>query len=254
MKQPCQPYFAALIHNLLGSTEKTVKLCEKRLQHQLGERERLQYLITLAEALRSQERFAEAEGVIEEARRYIGSDAQYAEADKKVAQGLSLEYGLIQRLSNRLTDAANTFRQMLVEIEADPTLRNDVSILGTVYWNLAAVLYELEDYQEAASAFEHALIFYPDNESNHYKILVSLGDCYLGTATYAKARDCYEKVLVSPNSWDVEKLKASAGIAKVLYESGEYHTSSFHLGDSFVRLPERRPWLLQLIALARGLL
>ncbi len=215
-------YFSARIHNLLGSTERTVMLCEKYLQYELGERERLECLMILAEALRFQERFVEAERVIEEARRYVGTDKQYVEADKRVAQRLSLERGLVQRLSNRLTDAVMTFKQMLVEVEADPALRNDPGISGTIYWNLAAVLYETSDYEGAAAAFEKALIFHPQNEPNHYKILLSLGDCYLGTAAYAKARECYEKVVASAYSWDAEKLKACAGVAKVLYESGEY--------------------------------
>ncbi len=215
-------YFAARIHNLLGSTEKTVTLCEKCLQHDLGERERIECIIVLAEALRSQDRFTEAERVIEGARRYVGTDKQYVEADKRVAQRLSLEIGLVQRLSNRLTDAVMTFKQMLVEVEADTALRNDPSILGTIYWNLAAVLYETLDYQGAVVAFEKALIFHPQNEPNHYKVLLSLGDCYLGTAAYAKARECYEKVIASAYSWDTEKLNACTGVAKVLYESGEY--------------------------------
>jgi tetratricopeptide (TPR) repeat protein len=193
-------YFAARIHNLMGDTEKTVPLCEKCLQHELGDRERLECLMILVEALRSQERFAEAERVVGEARRYVGADKQYVEADKRIAQWLSLEIGLIQRLSNRLVDAVETFKQMLVEVEADPALRNHPSISGTVWWNLAAVLCETSDYEGAASAFEKALIIHPPNEPYHYKILLSLGDCYLGTAAYAKARGCYEKVVASAYS------------------------------------------------------
>jgi tetratricopeptide (TPR) repeat protein len=115
-------YFAARIHTLLGRTDKAVTLCEKCLQHELGERERLECLMTLIEALRSQERFTEAERVIEDARRYVGTDNQYVEADKRVTQRLSLESGLVQRLSNRLADATKTFKQMIMEVEADPAL------------------------------------------------------------------------------------------------------------------------------------
>ena len=118
---------------------------------------------------------------------------------------------------------ATTFIQSpRLEVEADTALRNDPSISGTIYWNLAAVLCETSDYQGAAAAFEKALIFHPQNEPNHYETRLSLGDCYLGTAAYAKARECYEKVVASAYSWDAEKLKACAGAAKVLYESGEY--------------------------------
>jgi tetratricopeptide (TPR) repeat protein len=111
---------------------------------------------------------------------------------------------------------------MLVEVEADPALRNDPDISGAVWWNLASVLYETSDYGGAGAAFESALSFHPQNEPNHYKILLSLGDCYLGTTAYAKARECYEKVVASAYSWDAEKLKACAGVAKALYETGEY--------------------------------
>ena len=197
-------------------------LCEKCLQHPLGERERLECLMTLIEALRSQEQFTEAERVLEEVLRYVGTDKQFVEADKRLAQRLALERGLVQRLSNRLADAAKTFKQMLVEIEADPALRNDPSMLGTVWWNLAAVLYETSDYQGAAAAFEKALGFQPQDESTHYKVLLSLGDCYLGAGSDARARDCYEKVIASPYSAEAEKLKARGGVAMVLYESGDY--------------------------------
>lgn len=215
-------YLAARLHSLLGNTEKTVTLCEKCLQHELENRERLECMLILVEALRSQGRFSEAEHAMEDALRQIDTDKQYVEADKRIRQRLSLERGLIQRLSNRLADAAKTFKKMLVEVKADTALRNDPGILGTVYWNLGAVLFEISDYPGAATALEKALGFQPQNEPNHYKVLLSLGDCYLGTAAYARARDCYEKVVASPHSLDAEKLNACAGIAKVLYESGEY--------------------------------
>ena len=215
-------YFAARIHNLLGDTDKTVVLCEKYLQRELGGRERLECMIVLAEALRCEERYQEAERAIECALRYVGTDKEYEEADKRIKQRLALERGLIQRLSNRFANAIETFRHILVEVEADPGLCNDPNISGTVWWNLAAVLYETSDYEGAAAAFEKALALHPQNESYHHKILQSLGDCYLGIAAYEKARECYEKVIASAYSWDAEKLKACAGVAKVLYKSGMY--------------------------------
>jgi tetratricopeptide (TPR) repeat protein len=91
-----------------------------------------------------------------------------------------------------------------------------------VYWNLGIVLYETTDYQRASAALEKALGLHPPNEPNYYKVLLLLGDCCLGTAAYARARDCYEKIVASLHSMDVDKLNACAGVAKVLYESGEY--------------------------------
>jgi tetratricopeptide (TPR) repeat protein len=213
---------AARIHNLLGNTDETVALCEKWLQHKLGERERLECMMVLAEALRCEERFQEAEQAIECARRYIGTDKECREADKRISQRLALECGLIQRQSNRFADAIETFKRILVVIAADPALCNDPSISGTVWWNLAATLYETSDYEGAAAAFESALVLHPQNEPNYFKILLSLGDCYLGMKVYPEARKSYEKVIASAHSSDVDKLKACTGVAKVLYELGEY--------------------------------
>jgi tetratricopeptide (TPR) repeat protein len=179
-------------------------------------------MIVLAEALRCEERFQEAERAIDCALQHVGTDKEYKEADKRVSQRLALERGLIQRLSNRFPNAIETFRQMLVEVEADPVLYKDSSISGTIWWNLAAVLYETSDYEGAAAAFEKALTLHPHDEPYHHKILQSLGDCYFGIAAYAKAREAYEKVIASAYSWDAEKLKACAGVAKVLYKSGMY--------------------------------
>lgn len=243
-------YLAARTHILLRDTTKTVALCEKCLQRELGGRERLECLMVLAEALRCEERYQEAERAIECALRYVDTDQEYREADKRIRQRLALERGLIQRLSSRLASAIETFKQILVEIEADPVLSNDPSISGTVWWNLAAALYESSDYGEAAAAFERALGVHSQNEPNHFKILLSLGDCYLGMKVYGKAKECYEKVIASGHSWDADKLKACTGVAKVLYEYGDYSqaTSAFEtlLPDYSNNDPERYNLLLWL--------
>lgn len=215
-------HWAARLHILLEDKEKAVILSQRCLQHAMEERARLDCLITLAEALRSQERFAEAEHAIEEASRSVGTDKRYAEADKRVALRLQRELGLIQRSSNHLTEARNTFHQLLVLVQADPSLCKDPHILGDVYWNLAIVLFESSEYQEAAAAYEEALVFFPQDEQNHYTIMLSLGDCYSGTADYDKARTCYQKVLALPYTSNAMTLNARAGLAKISYELKEY--------------------------------
>ena len=82
--------FAARIHTLLGDTAKTVALCAKCLQRELGEREHLEWMIVLVEALRCEERYQEAERAIEDALQYVGTDKEYQEADKRVRQRLAL--------------------------------------------------------------------------------------------------------------------------------------------------------------------
>jgi tetratricopeptide (TPR) repeat protein len=197
-------------------------ICRKCLQHELEERDRLEWLITLVEALRSEGQFPEAERAIEEALRYVGTDKRYAEADKRVAQKLYLERGLIQRLSNRLAEARRTFEQVLVTVQADPVLRNEPNIWGRVYGHLATVLQETEEYREAAAAYEKALLSHPQDDPNHYRIVLWLGDCYLWTADYAKAQDCYTKVIASPYASEAEKTNARAGLAKLFYRLKEY--------------------------------
>ena len=81
---------AATLHDLLGNVDKATSLCEKFLQCELHEWERISGLIVYGQALRSAGRFGEAEHKIEEALRY-------ASKYKLLLAHLYLELGLDQR-------------------------------------------------------------------------------------------------------------------------------------------------------------
>ncbi len=197
---------AARLHNLLGNTEKAITLCQKMLDQKLDKRDRLSCLIVLGEALRRERRFTEAGQVGEEALRNW-------EADKGMLPRLYFERGLIQRLTNRPTEAQRTFQQVLAALQAHPTLCNDPHFLAEVHWNLAELYYESEAYREAAAAFQEVLAHHAKDDPYHRNALLWLGHCHLGTGAHAEARDCYQEVLNSPHASETEKASAREGLA-----------------------------------------
>jgi tetratricopeptide (TPR) repeat protein len=152
--------------------------------------------------------------------------SSFPNVDKEAELKLALERGVIQLSSNHFDDAANTFRQIAADVEADPILSGDKQLIGTVWWYLAGALYESYDYKEAAVACEKALSFHSAQEPNHYSILVLLGECYMGTASFEKAHHCFQNVLESSCSLTGEKLHARTGMAKLLCESREYEKAA----------------------------
>jgi tetratricopeptide (TPR) repeat protein len=175
--------------------------------------------ITLIEELRSQGKYDAAEAEVEKAIGYASGQGEKVE--KWILYRLALERGLIQRMLNRFPEAISTYKSLLADVEADNELRIDPALEGRAWWELALTLHESLDYQAAAVAYENALANHSPEDSNHYNILLSLGDCSLSTRALAKANDYYRKVLASSHALEIDKLKARAGMARVLYELRE---------------------------------
>lgn len=111
-------YDAARLSNLLSNAKDSIAFCEKCLQYDLRERERLQYLIALAEALRQEELFAQAEKVLEEA-------FTLAKADVAALPRLYMEIGMLKRLTNLPDEACRSFQQAAHALESHPYSNND---------------------------------------------------------------------------------------------------------------------------------
>jgi tetratricopeptide (TPR) repeat protein len=186
--------------------------------------EHLDSKITLIEAFRSQGKYAEAETEVENAIRY--ASRQEEKVEKWIVYRLALEQGLIQRLLDHSPDAINTYSKLLAYVDADNELRKDPTLVSRVWWELATAHFECSDYQAARLAYEKALGNYSLEDPNHYSILLSLGDCSMGTRAHAKANDYYQKVLASSHTLDIDKLKARAGMAKVLYELRDFRQAA----------------------------
>lgn len=195
--------------------------------------------LTLIEALKSQGKYAEAETEVENTIRYVSR--QEEKVEEWVAYKLSLERALIQRMLNRFPEAIKAYKRILADIEADDELRNECSFVSRVWWELALTLNESLDYEAAAVAYEKALVGQSPDDSNHYNILLALGDCSLGTRALAKAKDYYQKVLASSHALDIDKLKARAGMAKVLYELGDYEQAASALEALLPNYPSDDP-------------
>jgi tetratricopeptide (TPR) repeat protein len=180
--------------------------------------------ITLIEELRSKGKYDAAEAEVEKAIRYVGQ--QDGKVEKWILYRLALERGLIQRLLNHSPDAVCTYKRLLAYVDADNELRNDPALVGRAWWELATAHFECSDYQSAALAYEEALQNHSLENSDHYNILLSLGDCSMGTRALAKANDYYHMVLVSSHALEIDKVKARVGMAKVLYELRDYRQAA----------------------------
>ena len=208
-------YDAARLSNLLGNTRETIVYCEKCLRYDLSERERLQCLVVFVEALRNEERFAEAEKNLEEA-------FELAKADIAALPRLYMEVGMVKRLTNHLDEAQRSFRGALQALESHPYSRDDTHYLTQVYWNLGEAYYESGKYEETVTVFQKVLEYHPNDDTDRREAFRWLGKSYHATGRYAEARDCYEQVLNSPVSSEAEKASVQAGLGKVYYDQGDY--------------------------------
>ncbi len=142
---------AARMHSMLGNVHKAITHCERCLEQEISEMQRIACLIVCAQALQRKERFADAEQAITEAFRY-GKNYKSG-----LLQTLYMELGAIQRLTNRLTDSRTSLEQALAAAKSDPYFHNDMEILGEIQFNLASVCYELGEYEDAISAYNEVL-------------------------------------------------------------------------------------------------
>jgi tetratricopeptide (TPR) repeat protein len=210
----------ARMHSLLGNVDKAIRHCERCLDREINENQRILCLIVYSQALQLRERFAEAEQAITQAFRY-GKNYKSG-----LFHGLYLELGTIQRFTNRLTEARRSFEQALLALKSDPYFHSEEEILGEIYFNLATVCYELGEYQDAIAAYSEVLRCHGKDVPAYWTALYWLGRSYEATEDYHKARDCYAEVVAASCAAEDDKVLARKELAWVLaklnYESGKY--------------------------------
>jgi len=229
---------AARLQNLIGNTTKAIDYCKKCLEQDLKEVDRLSCLIVYSQALKDQDRFTEAEKAMKEAVRLV-------RGYKGILPGLHLELGVIQRSTGRLAEARETLQQALVELRNDPYLQDEPDLLVEIHRALAGVYYELAQYQHAAAAYQEVLRFHSEDDSCRRDAFLWLGHCYLAIGAHDKARDCYEKLLASPNVLPTEKGLAQRALAwnqaKLYYVSGKYPEAAAAFEEALPYYPEDDP-------------
>ena len=231
-------YAAARLHNLLGNAKEAIELCEKCLQLELGDMERLSCLIAYSEALRLDERFKEAEKALEEALRY-------AKTDKVTLPLVYFTLGLIQRSTHRLAEARETFEKVLEALQAHPYLKDDSHFLTQVYWNLGELDYGSEKLEEALRAFQKILAYHPEADTDHRNALLWLGYCYQAMRDHSKAVGYFKELLASPHASETEKASARKSLAwnlgKLHYESGDCGQAAAAFEEVLTYLPSDDP-------------
>ena len=211
---------AARLHNLLGNGDRAISHCEQCLQHKVTEMQRISCLSVYVQALCCVERFGEAEQAIADL-------FQYGNTYKSgFFHTLYMELGQVQRFTNRLTESKRSFEQALATLKTDPYFRDDVEILGEIYFNLATVCYELGDYEEAITAYTEVLRCDKPDVATYWNASYWLGRSYEFSQNYHKARDCYRAVTASQYAAQDDKAAAQNDLmlvlAKLDYESGKY--------------------------------
>jgi tetratricopeptide (TPR) repeat protein len=205
----------AQLHNLLGEPQEAARIGEQVLQKDLDPLERLDCLLVFSEALRLTERFGEAENALVEA-------VTWAESDRGRLPRIYFSLGLIRNSLNRSEGAQEAFRKALAEIESQPFLPDNPTLIKEIYWNLGQMYSELKDYKSAVITFQKLLPLYPEDDLYRRDVLVSLGENYHEAGNLSEARICYEKALNSSLASENEKASTQQGLGKIYYDLEKY--------------------------------
>jgi tetratricopeptide (TPR) repeat protein len=224
-------YDAARLSNVLSNAPETVEFCEKCLQCELRERERLQCLIVLSEALRQSERFTEAENALKEA-------FKLAKSDVAALPRLFMEIGIVKRSTILLEDARHFFHEALRALESHPYSSNDSHYLTIIHGNLGELSYESKNYEDAVAAFQKVLSLHPVDNPERRNALLWLGQTYHCIRTYDDARRCYEQILDSSLATEAERASAQEGLGKVYYDQGHYEKAVATFEETIKVVPE----------------
>ena len=215
---------AARMHSMLGNVDKAITHCERCLEREINENQRILCLIVYAQALQQEERFTEAEQAIAEAFRY-GKNYKSG-----LVHGLYIELGGIQRSTNRLAESKKSFEQALAAVKSDPYFHDSVEILGETHFNLGSVCYELGEYEDAISAYNEVLRHNAKDGPSYWTALYWLGRSYEAVEDHRQARDCYAEVLASPHATEDDRSLARESLTWSLanrhYQSGEYREAA----------------------------
>jgi tetratricopeptide (TPR) repeat protein len=205
--------YAGWVCGLTGEHAKAVNLYKTSLQVEPAGKNKLACLVWLANALRCQESYTEAEERLREALRMVV-------ADKRMLPRIYFELGKIQRLTDRPEEALITFEQVLAKLEQNPSLRSDRDFISEIKWELGYLYSGAKRYGEAILNFREVLGRLPDQGYPYCNVLVSLGTCYLAVGQYAGARDCYREVLACERASQEERHVAEEGLSRLPPVSG----------------------------------
>lgn len=202
-------HYAAGVYVLREEYAKAAALYGEAMRRDPSERNRLESLVYLGNALRCQGHYAEAEARLREALGMV-------EVDRRILPRIYFELGKLLRVTNRPGEAVIAFEQALSALDFNLALRRNQDFVGEIRWELGYLYCEAKRYEEAISAFREALSNLVRTHAYPYcNALVSLGYCYLMAGQYAKARDCYEEVLASEEASDEERMAAQEGLSRL---------------------------------------
>jgi len=201
--------YAAGIYILRREYAKAVALYENALRGDLSAREKLSSLICLANALRCQGRYADAEGRLREALGLV-------EADRRWLTRVCFEMGKVCRLTNRPEEAVVAFERALGALDVNPFLRGDRGFVAEIRWELGNLYYDAKRYRDAIAAFREVI---PDLLERYPELycgtLIYLGHCYVLTGQHGKAQDCFQEVLASEQASNEEKAAAQEWLSSL---------------------------------------
>jgi tetratricopeptide (TPR) repeat protein len=208
-------FLGARLQLLLGNGKDAIDLSEKCLGSTLNDRERQICLSVRAEALRRENRLDEAQEALKES-------IQYASTDKTALSQIYFELASVQRLTNHLIEAKESFHKTLEILTRDPQIFEDKDFLAGIHWNLGAICYDLGEFNEAAAAYQEVIRCCDQNVSLRSEAMLWLAHCYYVTASYEEAREFYLNFLELCRGSDEQKAEAHEGIAKGYYQLGDY--------------------------------
>ena len=201
--------FAAAVHFLREEYARAGALYEEVLRTDPSERSRVDALVWLGNALRSQGHLTEAEARLREA-------LDVVTADKRYLARIYYELGKVLRLANRADEALVVFGQALAAADARSVPRGYRSMIAEIQWELGNLHYDAQRYGEALAAFQGALPNLIETFPALYSdTILTLGHCCLATGQHARARDYYEEVLASEHATGDQKAAARDGLSQL---------------------------------------
>jgi tetratricopeptide (TPR) repeat protein len=226
---------AARVQLLLGNAADAISLTENCLALALTDGDRQICLRIRAEALRNEDRLDEAQQTLKEA-------LHYAETDQGSLAELYFELGSIQRLTNCLTDAKESFQKALRIVTSPPKARASDEFLAEIQWNLGSIYYDLGEYMQARAAYEEVIERSDQNAALRSDAMLWLGHCLYRSGNYSEAHEAYLNFLAPPQTSEERRAEASEGLAKASYQSGNYRQALMEFDKALLYYPEANPY------------
>jgi tetratricopeptide (TPR) repeat protein len=226
---------AARVQLLLGNARDAIDLSGKCLELTLSDRDRQTCLSVSAEALKRENRLDEAQKALKET-------VRYARSDKKALVQIYFELGSVQRLTNQLIEAKESFHKALEIVTTDPNIFGDKDFLAEIHLNLGAICYDLGDFNDAAVAYREVIRRCDQNVSLRSDAMLWLAHCYYVTGAYGEARESYLNFLSLSQGSEEQKAEAREGIAKAYYHSADYRQALIEFYKVLPYYPESNPY------------